>query len=331
MAWVARWYRVSAARDQPWHLRAASRVVIGATGILSHGIARYAFGNGGVTIDGAERLHDAARAAATRGGAPLITVANHHSVLDDPVVITLVSPDAVLVPRRTRWIPATREILFASRARAWWFGPGQCVPIERDVGYPGGLAQPGLRTVAQRLAGATGSGSRWAHVFPEGRICQKGLGRAWDHERAAYLRWGVGKLAAWTSLASSPLLAAPSFKPPVILPFYHMGMASALPLCRETNRSLRTLPKRGGRLRVKVGAPVAVADLLEAFDDMADTGGGGSGGLAGRRWEDAPTDAEKRLYAAIARRCQEALAGLARDCGAGELERAHGGYDVWTD
>ena len=137
------------------------------------------------------------------------------------------------------------------------------------------------------------------------------------------MRWGGGKVVAWSSLPSSPLLqeGRTTAPPPVIFPFYHLGMAAALPLCRRTNKSLRTVPRRS-RLRVQVGEPVAVADLLEAFED--DTGGG----LRGRRWEDDPTAAEQELYAAIAARVQDALAALASECGADELERDHGGYDV---
>ena len=323
---VERWFRAHA--GGAW-----SRFVIGTSGIFSQLWARYTFND--VTIVNADALR-----AHVASGAPMITVANHVSVLDDPVVLTLLGGGTPAPPRATRWTPATREIVFASRARAAWFGAGQCIPIERDLGCPpGGLTQPGLRACAERLM-ATGAGdhnrSRWVHIFPEGRICQKGLGRAWDGHERDYLRWGVGKVAAWASLPSSPMLRvresstapAPSSTapviPPVILPFYHLGMAAALPLDRATNASLRTVPRRTPQLLVKVGEPVAVDDLFEAFENDG-------GGLAGRRWENDANARERALYGAVAARARGALAALARGCGADALEREHGGYDAAVD
>ena len=150
---------------------------------------------------------------------PLITVANHESCCDDPPLMAgLVPWDVAVDPLRMRWGICTQEMCFK---RNWpWLhmlaGCGQALPICRG----GGVDQSLLYDVARQV-----SAGSWLHIFPEGRVVQ-GSSLALDplttrspEELAVKgrLKWGVGKL-----IAHSPV-------PPIIIPFYHKGMAGVMP------------------------------------------------------------------------------------------------------
>jgi len=66
---------------------------------------------------------------------PVITVANHNSCLDDPVLTSFIVPNRTLVDTRfVRWAWCAREICFPNQAFSAFFRAAQGIPIDRGMG-----------------------------------------------------------------------------------------------------------------------------------------------------------------------------------------------------
>ncbi|CAK0739091.1 hypothetical protein CVIRNUC_001135 [Coccomyxa viridis] len=166
-------------------------------------------------------------------GTGLLTVCNHTSTLDDPVVMSNLMPWHFFASEShhmgNRWSLCAREICYKSKLLGQFFLSGKTLPIERGQG----LGQPAMQTAAQLLARGD-----WVHLFPEGRVSFSG--------RLQACRWGVGKLICDAVTQSG--------RDPVIVPFYHSGMARIMP---EHGR----IPRVGQTVAVTVGEPIDVSDL----------------------------------------------------------------------
>ena len=68
------------------------------------------------------------------GDRPLLTVSNHQSCVDDPVLLGLLPFRILLHPRRIRWIPGADEVMFYNERSAKFFGLGRVVPTIRGWG-----------------------------------------------------------------------------------------------------------------------------------------------------------------------------------------------------
>jgi len=149
-----------------------------------------------------------------RRGRALLTVANHTSVMDDPVLqANVVGWNVVWQPSKHRWGVCKESICFSNEFKAAYVGAGKVLPV--TVGD--GVEQPAFLGVARRVMEGD-----WVHIFPEAACIQTGeLGLGPFHklrtkERAEHigrLKWGVGKLAAHC--------ASPQGEPPIIIPYYH--------------------------------------------------------------------------------------------------------------
>ena len=173
-----------------------------------------------VDLVGLEKLH-ALVGSPRPNDAPLITVANHHSVLDDPGMMSLLNIPST--HETLRWSVCTEEICFEDAFPATWFALGKAIPITRGAS----IYQKGLAALQDRV-----NEGQWAHVFSEARTWQEGgtpqrdsSGR-WcspggrcgpPHTSLGPLKWGVGKLIANAS------------REPIVLPLFHMGMADVAP------------------------------------------------------------------------------------------------------
>ena len=191
---------------------------------------------------------EAAQRQDYENGRPVLTVSNHMSTIDDPIIISRIAPMAMLAPsgvKRHRWGGCSEEICFKTTALASFFGAGKVLPIWRG----GGLQQEMFEELGMHL-----QPGGWVHLFPEGGICQHRLNRSdVPVRRRTYMRWGVGKMIA------------KSKHRPIIVPFFHSGMEKALPLDEETGATLRWAPKMGVEMRIVFGDPIVVDDLLDAF------------------------------------------------------------------
>ena len=113
---------------------------------------------------------------------PLLTVSNHISTLDDPLIWgALLSRDdlfGLLKAGQMRWTVGARELTFTNPLTSWFFGHGQVIPIVRG----GGIYQPAMTHALNIL-----NTDRWLHFFPQGRVIQ-------HSQQIGRLKWGVGRL-----------------------------------------------------------------------------------------------------------------------------------------
>lgn len=133
---------------------------------------------------------------------------------------------------------------------------------------------------------------------------------------------------------------------PMVIPFFHTGMANVVPINPFTRKIMRTMPMIGETVTARAGAAIAFDDLLEEYEklhgplrklalpapgngDGGRQGGGGGGGSSAAVtvlpngpdgdavWRSSRE--ERQLYSRIARRVEEALleleAGAKRDLG----------------
>lgn len=104
-------------------------------------------------------------------GRPILTVCNHMSTIDDPIIISRIAPTCAYTshPNRHRWGGCSEEICFKSSLLASFFGSGKVLPIWRG----GGIGQEMFQELSAHLVPGN-----WVHLFPEGCICQKNLNRS---------------------------------------------------------------------------------------------------------------------------------------------------------
>lgn len=132
-------------------------------------------------------------------GTPLITVSNHMTTLDDPLMwgIKGLSAD----PKQARWTLAADDICFTNPLFSYFFRLGKCIPITRGAG----IHQPHMYEALERL-----NEGDWVHTFPEGKISQ-------ENGPMRRLKWGVASLIARALV------------PPIVLPICHSGFEKVMP------------------------------------------------------------------------------------------------------
>ncbi|KAL0396249.1 UNVERIFIED_CONTAM: N-acylphosphatidylethanolamine synthase, partial [Sesamum calycinum] len=127
-------------------------------------------------------------------GVPLLTVSNHMSTLDDPVMWGL--KDFPVTDTETgRWVLAAEDICFKNPVLSYLFRLGKCIPITRG----GGIYQEHMNEALDRLIDGA-----WLHTFPEGKVCQ-------EDAPIRRLKWGTASL-----IARAPVT-------PIVLPIVHHG------------------------------------------------------------------------------------------------------------
>ena len=168
----------------------------------------------------------------------LLTVTNHRSVLDDPFLLAAILPRRILLsPDKMRWGLCSLDICFQDALIGRTLRLGKAMPICRR----GGLQQPFLRVAAEKL-----NVGDWVHIFPEGRVRQRGMG---------YSKRGIGKLLAMTYEAKQGL--------PVILPVYHQGIENVMPQKVDSNQLESSLPRIGHDVYVMTGKPIHVNHIVD--------------------------------------------------------------------
>ncbi|WIA32912.1 hypothetical protein OEZ86_006083 [Tetradesmus obliquus] len=195
--------------------------------VLAHGSRAFMTRANSTTVEGAEHM---TAALAREAGRPLITVCNHVASMDDPLVMSTILPPAVYSdPAQLRWTLCASDRCFHRELLVPFFRAAKVLPVERGAG----MFQPGLAAAEERLRAGD-----WVHIFPEGTRSRDG--------RMQPVRKGVGRLVAACAEAD-----------PVIVPFVHSGMREVLP-------KGALLPKVNQEVKVLVGEPIDVSDLLAA-------------------------------------------------------------------
>jgi monolysocardiolipin acyltransferase len=189
-----------------------------------------------------QKLHDwtqQRRACDGGTGRPLISVSNHASTFDDPLLWGMLPHRVLWRPLLMRWTLSAEEVCFTNPFTRWFFASGQGIAIRRGAG----LRQRGVDLAIERLVGAD-----WVHIFSEGRVNQ-------TERLLAPLRWGVGKMIAASTVRRR------QGSGPAVLPFYHSGMEQVAPL-----DPLRIgHPRFGKRIRLLVGDAIFFDDIVDEF------------------------------------------------------------------
>ncbi|XP_071817944.1 tafazzin-like isoform X2 [Apostichopus japonicus] len=133
-------------------------------------------------------------------GVPLVTVSNHLSCVDDPVLLGNFSFKSFLFPSRVRWLPGASDIAFMKNSHVWFFTLGQIVPIVRGDG----VYQPSMDFIIDKV-----NDGGWVHFFPEGKVNMT--------KEFLRLKWGIGRVIAESKIN------------PLVVPYWHIGMDHILP------------------------------------------------------------------------------------------------------
>ncbi|KAF2086432.1 hypothetical protein K490DRAFT_44105 [Saccharata proteae CBS 121410] len=137
-----------AAPSLPW--RFGSATIMAATGLLCRGFLR---GLSNLEVRGQDRFLELLDQRRDVGGRErgLITVANHVSVLDDPLIWGSLPLRYMFTPDNLRWSLASHDLAFTNKVLSTFFNFGQTLPTHRLAHSPyGGLFQPTI-TQAIRL------------------------------------------------------------------------------------------------------------------------------------------------------------------------------------
>ena len=200
----------------------------------------------------------------------LLTLSNHASTIDDPYIISALTPWPVLVhPTLSRWSWCTEDICFSSAPRSALFRLGKILPVNRGRG----LHQRGMVEALAHLCEGD-----WLHVFPEGRC--------FPHPALLPhpLRWGAAVLAVQALALGTDVR---------VLPVMHCGMEEVMPLYARI-----PLPRVGKDVWVLVGEEVDVRGVVERWRKAERANAG---------WGDPWPQKEEALYAEVARLMEEAM------------------------
>jgi len=166
---------------------------------------------------------------------PLITVANHMSCLDDPMLWgALLSMKALWTQWDSiRWIPGAEENCFYKdkNLQNLFVSWGKVMSCRRGDG----VYQPCMNFAVERL-----NLGESIHLYVEGQV---NVSRTIPR-----IKWGVGRLVADCK------------RPPVILPFVHRGMDKLLPL-KDDGKST-WIPQLGKKISILVGNPIYTDKIL---------------------------------------------------------------------
>uniref|UniRef100_A0A915HSM9 Tafazzin family protein n=1 Tax=Romanomermis culicivorax TaxID=13658 RepID=A0A915HSM9_ROMCU len=166
--------------------------------------------------------------ACIKDNKPLITVANHSSCADDPLMWGMLSWDILVArPYLMRWTMAAKEICFTNRFTSKFFTLGRCIPTVRGEG----VYQKAVDTCLDVL-----KNDGWVHVFPEGKVNLM--------KQSMRLKWGVGRLIHEMNFT------------PTVIPMWHMGMDDVLPNTKPR------IPRLGKTLTVLIGDPICFEKIL---------------------------------------------------------------------
>ncbi|WQF75797.1 Putative phospholipid/glycerol acyltransferase [Colletotrichum destructivum] len=247
----------------PW--RMASAAIMSLTGAISRA---FLHGLNDVQTEGLPQfleVLDKRRAEVPQRG--LITVSNHISVLDDPLIWGALPLKYNSVPSSARWGLGAHDICFKNGFFKSFFSLGQVLPTYRMLHSPnGGLFQP---TMAQAIRLVSGPGAlfplktafragnnevfaspayyrnnhnAWVHVFPEGCVHQH------PQRTLRYFKWGVSRLI----LESDPA--------PQLVPIFIDGFSDIMP---EDRQWPRWAPRIGAKIRVIYGEALEVGDAFK--------------------------------------------------------------------
>ena len=158
-----------------------------------------------------------------RSPRPLVTLSNHISCIDDPVLWAVMLPLNYYFAKTdsVRWSAAAVDICFSRPWHSAFFSLGKTFPIIRGVG----LDQP-----AMDFALALLRHNQWLHLFPEGRVMRNDKQEVISNlDRGYIFKWGISKLIL-DYFKDASQETKPNHSSLRVLPFYHLGMDAVQPI-----------------------------------------------------------------------------------------------------
>jgi monolysocardiolipin acyltransferase len=190
----------------------------------------------------------------------LITVMNHTSVLDEPLVWGML-PGHILGNgvNTLRWTLGADNICFKNKLLGTYFSLGQVLSTKR---FGSGPFQGSLDAAVKLLSPspeyeatnrspgslANEGAAQWVHIFPEGFVNQP---IKKDHSYTMrYFRWGVSRLVLEATVE------------PVVLPLWTTGLDLVMP--EDSTGFLGIRNRLGRNVLIKVGEPVS-SEMIRGF------------------------------------------------------------------
>ncbi|KAJ2711494.1 Lyso-phosphatidylcholine acyltransferase [Coemansia spiralis] len=186
--------------------------------------AAMALGFRKVVVVDLHKLTNVLEAERTR---PIITVANHESTVDDPLLWGIM-PWRLWTPDGSRWTLGAQELLYKNPPLNAVFALGQTIPTIRGAG---------IRQLAVEIALHKLNHNKWVHVFPEGKVNQG--------PELLRFKWGVGRMVMEAD------------RTPIVIPMFFRGTRELMPLGQRFLVPWFNPFKR--ELYVKVGDPIDLA------------------------------------------------------------------------
>ncbi|KAK4169304.1 putative lysophosphatidylcholine acyltransferase [Cladorrhinum sp. PSN259] len=256
-------------------MRMKSSMIMGITGFISRS---FLYGFNRVEVSGLQRFMELldSRQDPEKRQRGLLTVSNHVSVLDDPVVWGVLPLSYAFNPNNLRWTLGAHDICFKNQLFATFFTHGQVLPCHRSKhSQHAGMFQPAITQAIRLLSrpssqpapptySTTGTDAipsplvypqyrrhSWVHVFPEGLVHQH------PQVDLRYFKWGLARLI----LEADPV--------PDILPMFIDGTQRCMP---EDRGFPRFLPRIGQRVHISFGEvlnyDLVFGDLKAKWDEL---------------------------------------------------------------
>ncbi|CAO3646827.1 unnamed protein product [Cunninghamella echinulata] len=204
--------------------RIGSSLSIGITGLVGKGVVSYLENTKVYGMD--QFLYILNNNNRQQG---IITVSNHFSVWDDPVLWGVFPVKALFNIDKMRWVLGAADICYTTLFKSIFFSLGQAIPTIRGAG----IYQPALDFAIYKL-----NHKGWIHIFPEGKVNQT--------DYMLRFKWGIGRLI----MESDPS--------PIVIPIWHEGMENVRPLQGP-------FMKLGQQVKMIFGEPIDCQPILDAW------------------------------------------------------------------
>ncbi|KAI0740387.1 acyltransferase-domain-containing protein [Earliella scabrosa] len=219
-----------------------SKATVSAVGLFSKALLNIGFCSS-VTVNGLDNLLHALEDDERRKGRGVITMSNHISTLDDPVVWGVLPSRFYRDSRMTRWTLGASDIMFTNPVFSTFFRYGQVIETFRG----NGIFQPAIDTAIEKL-----NRGEWIHLFGEGKVNpDSGNKESPNAGRLLRFKWGVGRIIMEAE------------KAPVIIPMWLTGFDKLMPEGRPF--PYKFLPRPGAALSVTFGKPVPAQDIQDTL------------------------------------------------------------------
>uniref|UniRef100_A0A0K0G0A3 Tafazzin family protein n=1 Tax=Strongyloides venezuelensis TaxID=75913 RepID=A0A0K0G0A3_STRVS len=161
---------------------------------------------------------------------PLITMSNHRSNIDDPLMWAslLTCREFFANIPRFRFALAASDVCFTNPIFTKFFSLGRCVPCVRGEG----VFQKGVDFCIEKL-----NENGWVHIFPEGKVETKPIRH----------KWGIGRLVDQCRV------------PPTVIPIWIKGMDKVYPSKK------RYVIYGGNTVEIIVGDPIDMSLYIKTL------------------------------------------------------------------